>query len=282
MGRYTELKQVRSQFLEITGVPVEEFDHYVAPFQVAYTQLFPPEKAVAGQPHRRWPGIGRDGALAQIEDKLLFIWMVQQGRYDRTEPGSSFGMGQMQTKRWISLLSPVLQLAFEKLSTLDLPPNCVSFLQKLNAWEVAYLVVGGYAVALHGYLRPILDLDIFIATDYSNAQKMVRVLEAFGEVSGRAVEFFQMAERVISIGQPPFQIEWFDPNDRRIQLGTNPIQLEVLTTISAVTFAECYPARIRTMLSGTPVPVISLEYLKRNKQASIRRKDADDFTHLSL
>ncbi len=281
MGRYADLKKARSLFFETTGVPIEEFDHYIPAFQAAYTELYPPEKTVTGQLRQRRAGSGSRGALAQIEDMLLFIWIYYQVHSDLAALGLQFGLGRLQARRWIKRLLPVLRLAFVKLSTTDLPPNCVRFLQMLNECEVEYLIVGGYAVAIHGYLRPILDLDIFIAANPSNAQKIVRALEEFGEVASQAVEFFQMEERVIKIGQPPFHVEWFDPNDRRIQLGTSPIQCDVLTSISAVTFGECFPARFTAVLNDTPVPVIGLEHLKHNKQASIRRKDADDLTHLS-
>ncbi len=65
-----------------------------------------------------------------------------------------------------------------------------------------------------------------------------------------------------------------------IQMGTPPKQLEILTAISAVTFTECYPARVTGIIHDVPVPILGLSQLKRNKQASIRQKDADDLAHL--
>ena len=125
---------------------------------------------------------------------------------------------------------------------------CIQFLQALNTCQAEYLIVGGYAVAFHGYRRPILDLDIFIATHSQNAQKLVRVLEASG--NGVHVPYrrlFSNGTRVIRIGLPPFSIERSDHGEWFLQLGSTPLQLEILTSISAVSFEES--------LSGARLPV---------------------------
>ena len=280
--RYTELKNTRSEFLSVTGLTVEEFEHYLPSFTMAYGELYPPPKTIDGRPRQRRSGSGVPGALAHMEDKLLFIWMYRQVHTARPALGLHFGLSHSQINYWIHRLLPVLALTFSKLKTIDLQPNCVQFLQLLNTCQVEYLVIGGHAVAFHGYLRPILDLDIFIATHPTNAEKMVQVLQAFGPgVTPQTVEFFQMEERTIRIGQPPFTVERFAPDDRFIHLGVPPTQLEIITSISAVTFAECYPERVAAVISDVPVQVIGLTHLKRNKQASIRPKDADDLAHLS-
>lgn len=281
MLSYTELKDTPSQFLTITGVPVEEFEKYLPQFKVAYDELYPFEKTVEGQPRQRRTGGGLQGTLAQMEDKLLFIWMYYKVYTSQSALGFQFGLSQSQVDHWIDNLLPVLQLALSKLM-ISLQPNCIQFLQLLNAYQVEYLVIGGQAVAFHGYQRPILDLDIFIATHPLNAQKMVRVLEAFGySVAPQVVEIFQMKERVIRLGQPPLTVERFAPDDRIVQLGTLPTQLEIMTSISAVTFEECYPERVTGIIDGVSVQVVGLTHLKVNKRASIRPKDADDFAHLS-
>lgn len=192
-----------------------------------------------------------------------------------------FGLSSVQTNDWINHLLQVLQLTFHHLTNANPSANCIQFLQLLNSYQVEYLIVGGHAVAFHGYRRPILDLDIFIDTHPVNAQRLVQVLHAFGHaVAAQAAEIFQMPERVIQLGQPPFTIERFTPEKRIIQIGTTPKQLEILTAISTVTFAECYQERVSGVINDVPVPMIGLAHLKRNKQASIRLKDADDLAHL--
>lgn len=155
------------------------------------------------------------------------------------------------------------------------------FLSLLNAAQVEYLVIGGHAVAYHGYRRAIGDLDIWVSTQKLNAQRMVAVLHAFGHGLPYAAEsFFELSERVIRIGTPPFQIERYKREDRFIHLGTQPPQLEVMTSISGVEFAQCYPDRVTDYLDEIFVNMISLDCLIANKKANIRPKDADDYEHL--
>ncbi len=61
-----------------------------------------------------------------------------------------------------------------------LNPDFKEFIELLNANDVRYLVIGGYAVALHGYPRYTKDIDIWIETDEQNAQKLVQALDQFG------------------------------------------------------------------------------------------------------
>lgn len=155
------------------------------------------------------------------------------------------------------------------------------FLGLLNAAQVEYLVIGGHAVAYHGYRRVIGDLDIWVSIQKPNAQKMVAVLDAFGGgLPHEAEHFFETPERVIRIGKPPFLIERYQPDDRFIHIGTQPPQLEIMTSISGVEFAQCYPSRVTNYLDGVFVNLVSLECLRANKKASIRPKDADDYEHL--
>jgi hypothetical protein len=63
-------------------------------------------------------------------------------------------------------------------------------------------------------------------------------------------------------------------------MGISPMRIEVLTTISGVSFEECYAKRERAKVDDLEVNVISLEYLKRNKRAAGRFKDLDDLEHL--
>jgi len=66
MLKYIELKDMRNQFLDITGVPVEEFEKYLPQFVEAYYELYPSWKTEVG-------GLG---VLTQMEDKLLLIWII--------------------------------------------------------------------------------------------------------------------------------------------------------------------------------------------------------------
>jgi hypothetical protein len=156
------------------------------------------------------------------------------------------------------------------------------FLQALNQAQVDYLLIGGYAVNYHGYTRPILDLDVWIPLEAWNAQKMVAALQTFGTIDAEeAVRFFQLPERVIRLGAAPLYVREYDPTSRFIHLGTQPYDVEVMTSISGVVFTECYARRVVDTIEGLRLPIIGLADLIANKKASIRPKDADDYSHLT-
>ena len=152
---------------------------------------------------------------------------------------------------------------------------------QLNIQLVEYLVIGGYAVAYHGYPRGIGDLDIWISTQKENARRMMTVLHGLDDgLPSEAAGFFELPERVIRIGTPPFQIEHYQSEDRFIHLGAQPPQFEIMTSISGVEFSSCYATRVQGQIDGIPANIIGLACLKANKRASIRPKDADDYAHL--
>ena len=144
------------------------------------------------------------------------------------------------------------------MATINLPPDFSEFLRLLNAHQVEYLLIGGYAVAYHGYPRATADMDIWIATHPRNAARVVAALKEFGfDVPALSVELFQTENQIVRMGNPP-------------------VRIEIATGISGVSFAECYAARVIDVLDGLEVSLISLHDLKRNKRASGRHKDLDD------
>ena len=148
------------------------------------------------------------------------------------------------------------------MATINLPPDFSEFLRLLNAHQVEYLLIGGYAVAYHGYPRATADMDIWIATHPRNAARVVAALKEFGfDVPALSVELFQTENQIVRMGNPP-------------------VRIEIATGISGVNFAECYAARAIHVLDGLEVSLISLHDLKRNKRASGRHKDLDDLENL--
>ncbi|HEY5551318.1 MAG TPA: hypothetical protein VIK52_05495 [Opitutaceae bacterium] len=145
---------------------------------------------------------------------------------------------------------------------IPIPRDFRDFIALLNERRVRYLVVGGYAVAYHGYPRATGDLDIFIGLSRGNAGAMVRVFKSFGfESSELTPEFFMEKGQVV-------------------RLGREPMKLEILNEISGVSFAECYRHRIRAKIGNLRINVIDLPHLLRNKQASGRDKDLLDLKNL--
>ena len=148
------------------------------------------------------------------------------------------------------------------MATIRLPRDFRDFLSLLNAHEVEYLLVGGYAVAFHGYPRTTADMDIWVSRTDDNARKLASVLEEFGfQDIALASQAFTMADQVIRMGVPPLRIE-------------------LLTSISGVEFDACYADRIEKAIEDVRVNVLSLADLKRNKIAAGRPRDLADLAEL--
>jgi predicted nucleotidyltransferase len=143
-----------------------------------------------------------------------------------------------------------------------LPPDFREFLRLLNSEGVRYLVVGGYAVAHHGYPRPTGDLDVWVAVDPENAALLFTVLSKFG--FGGSIQ----SER-----------DFLVP-DKVFRMGYPPVRIEVLTGISGVRFDECYAQRVTIDIDGIAVDVIAKSDLIQNKRSSGRHKDMDDVEQL--
>ena len=146
---------------------------------------------------------------------------------------------------------------------MTLPPDFKEFLKLLNDHNVRYLLIGGYAVGYYGYPRATNDMDVWVALDTDNANRVTVALKAFG-----------------------FDTPELSPNlflyDNIVRMGVPPLRIEVLTAISGVSFDECYAECLHEDFDGIPVTLISLARLRQNKQASGRHKDLDDLEHLPL
>lgn len=137
------------------------------------------------------------------------------------------------------------------------------FIQFLNDNHVQYLVVGGYAVAIHGHPRYTKDIDIWIETSLDNANNLLQALEQFG---------------FSSLG---LQTQDFLTPDQIIQLGYPPNRIDLLTNIDGVVFEDCYPFRLEVFIDDVIVTFIDLDNLKKNKKASGRLQDLADLENLS-
>jgi hypothetical protein len=94
------------------------------------------------------------------------------------------------------------------MATIPLLPDFSEFLRLLNEHEVRYLLVGGYAVSYHGYVRATADMDIWVDPERGNAERQVEVLREFGfGASDPTPEMFLEESRVIRMGVPPIRIE---------------------------------------------------------------------------
>lgn len=132
----------------------------------------------------------------------------------------------------------------------------------MNARGVEFLVIGGHAVAFHGYPRATADLDVWIAVNSANAARVVTALKDFG------------------FNVPELDPKLFLRKDRIIRMGIAPNRIEIQTGIDGVDFSDCYKRRVKAELDGVAVAFISLPDLKTNKRASGRNKDLADLDNL--
>lgn len=145
---------------------------------------------------------------------------------------------------------------------MGLNPDFKEFLQLLSAHNVRYLVVGGYAVAFHGYPRYTKDIDIWIENTPENASRLLQVLEEFG------------------FGSLGLKVEDFLEPDTIIQLGYAPNRIDLLTSIPASEFSKCYEQRVDAEIEGILVHFINLSHLIQSKRASGRHQDLADIENL--
>ena len=132
------------------------------------------------------------------------------------------------------------------------------FIELLNEREVKYLVVGGYAVAYHGYPRYTKDIDLWIWLNEANAAKTVEALKDFGFASlDIRVDDFLDPENVIQLGYPPGRID-------------------LLTDLKDLDFEECYNQKEVVLVEKIKVNFIDVDSLIKTKLATNRPQDLID------
>ena len=138
-----------------------------------------------------------------------------------------------------------------------------AFVELLNKNEVKYLVVGGYAFAIHAYPRFTNDIDFLILTSKSNVEKVILSLDEFGFTSSNiSPEDLTKEGKVIQLGKPPYRID-------------------ILTSIDGVTFTEAWKRKVVGKYGDQTLYFISKGDLILNKKASGRKKDLNDLEDLT-
>ena len=131
-------------------------------------------------------------------------------------------------------------------------------LSALSAENAEFLVVGAHALAAHGHVRATGDLDIWVRASDTNALKVWNALRRFGAPLSRLT------------------IDDLQDPDIVFQMGVAPNRIDILTSISGVTFDEGWRNRSIVMIAGTAIPVIGRQELLANKKAAGRPKDLAD------
>ena len=137
------------------------------------------------------------------------------------------------------------------------------FVKLLNKYKVAYMIVGGYALALHGKPRHTGDLDIWIDISEDNAAKLVLVLHEFG------------------MGSIGLEKEDFLKPGFMSQIGYPPLRIDILNGIDGVSFADAISnMQIIRLENDLILNYIGLNDFLINKQASGRKQDLADIREI--
>ena len=142
---------------------------------------------------------------------------------------------------------------------MDLPKDFLELLSCFDKARCRYLVVGGHALAAAGPPRFTQDLDLVVEPTRANARRVGAALGAFGfpEHAKAVVDHFVRPKRMATIGLPPFQID-------------------IMTSLSGVSFAKAWKGRTVVRVGRLDVPFLGRTELIRNKLASGRAKDLID------
>jgi hypothetical protein len=137
-------------------------------------------------------------------------------------------------------------------------PDFVDLLRAFIAADVRFLIVGAYALALHGRPRATGDLDVWIEATPENAARVMRALDSFGApLADISADDFSRCGVTYQIGVPPGRID-------------------ILTELTGLTFAEAWPDRMRRPFGDLEVDFIGRAAFIRNKRAIGRPKDLGD------
>jgi hypothetical protein len=135
------------------------------------------------------------------------------------------------------------------------------FIECLNSNKVDYLVVGALAVSWHGFPRYSADIDFLIRPSHANAERVLRR--------------FLNSDSAASISASDLTL-----TGKVIQLGYEPNRIDLMTSVTGVSFDDAWDDRAAGDLDGVPVNFIGRSSLLRNKDATGRAKDRIDAEEL--
>ena len=117
-------------------------------------------------------------------------------------------------------------------------------------------------MAYYGAPRYTGDIDILIKSDSINASLILKALNEFG------------------FGSVGLQLDDFTNTDNIVQLGYPPVRIDIMTSISGVSWEDAYNGREEGKYGDVPVYFIGLDQYIQNKRASGRKKDLADLEAL--
>ncbi len=135
-------------------------------------------------------------------------------------------------------------------------------LELFNVHKVDYIIVGAHALAYHGIPRYTGDIDILVRPDSENAHRILTALNNFG------------------FGSVGLTIEDFVNPDKVVQLGVAPVRIDIITSITGVSWEEAASGRVQGKYGDVPVHFLGQDQFIANKRALGRKKDLADIEAL--
>jgi hypothetical protein len=131
-----------------------------------------------------------------------------------------------------------------------------------NAHHVDYVIVGAHALAFHGAPRYTGDMDVFVNANSDNARRILGALEEFGF-------------RSVGLTAADFEVE-----DNIIQLGVPPVRVDIVTSLTGVSWEDVASGREEGVYGDVPTHYIGKREFIANKRATGRKKDLADLEAL--
>ncbi len=141
----------------------------------------------------------------------------------------------------------------------------LSFWKALQDFKVQYIMVGGFAINLHGYQRFTGDLDIWIKDTLQNRQQLRKAFISCNMGDFQMIEYMQFVP-----GWTDFQLN-------------NSLKLDILIDMKGLegyTFDECLEMASVAEIEGVHVPFLHINQLIENKRVINRPKDQIDIIAL--
>jgi hypothetical protein len=143
-----------------------------------------------------------------------------------------------------------------------LDPNYSDLLSAFLAHDVRFLIVGAYALGVHGRARATMDFDVWVEPTPENAGRVLAALREFGAPLQGVTEH--------DLSSPGIGLH----------IGVPPVRIDILTQISGVDFQRAWSGRTSAIFASRECPVIGVEDMLANKRAAGRAKDAADAEEL--
>ena len=141
---------------------------------------------------------------------------------------------------------------------MEIQPDFKELLILFNKHAVDFLIVGGYAVAMHGAPRFTGDIDLYINPVAENAKRILMALAEFGFAA-------------LDLNESDFQ-----KPDYVVQLGVPPVRVDILTSISGVSWSQAWQGKVTGKYDDLSVFYLGRNDLIINKKATGRLKDLAD------